>query len=110
MLYDKDWPQLDIKSGNLKIINNNLHIDVEESNIVGAKITTLNATMKDVAKEASDMILTDECEPYVLEVNTLPGFTNHSLLPMSAKRAGIPMEKLCVKIMETALKNYRHGV
>ena len=57
-----------------------------------------------------DMILTDECEPYVLEVNTLPGFTNHSLLPMSAKRAGIPMEKLCVKIMEAALKNYRQGV
>jgi D-alanine-D-alanine ligase len=52
-----------------------------------------------------DMILTDAGRPYVLEVNTLPGFTSHSLLPMAAARAGMGAGKLCTKIIEAALKN-----
>lgn len=53
-----------------------------------------------------DMILTDEGNPCVLEVNTLPGFTSHSLLPMAAARAGIGAEKLCAGIIEAALKDF----
>ena len=52
-----------------------------------------------------DMILTDDGKPYILEINTLPGFTSHSLLPMAAKKAGIEVEKLCMEIVEAALNS-----
>lgn len=42
-------------------------------------------------------------EPYCLEVNTIPGFTDHSLLPKAAARAGISFERLCARIVELAL-------
>ena len=49
-----------------------------------------------------DLILTDDGVPYVLEINTLPGFTSHSLLPMAARKAGIPTPELCRQIVEAA--------
>jgi len=49
-----------------------------------------------------DFILTDDNIAYALEVNTIPGFTSHSLLPKAAAKAGIPMSRLCEKIVETA--------
>jgi len=48
-------------------------------------------------------ILLGEMGPMVLEVNTIPGFTSHSLLPMAAKAAGYPFPALCKKIVELAL-------
>lgn len=50
----------------------------------------------------ADFILGSDGIPYVLEVNTIPGFTNHSLLPMAAAKVGIPMSRLCTKIVEAA--------
>jgi D-alanine-D-alanine ligase len=50
----------------------------------------------------ADFILTDDGTPYLLEMNTLPGFTSHSLLPMAAKKAGIPAEELCRRIAAAA--------
>ena len=41
-------------------------------------------------------------EPLVLEVNTVPGMTSHSLVPMAAKRAGIDFDELCWRILETS--------
>lgn len=49
-----------------------------------------------------DFILTDNGVPCVLEINTLPGFTSHSLLPMAARKAGIPTPDLCRRIIEAA--------
>lgn len=40
--------------------------------------------------------------PYVLEINTIPGFTPTSLLPKAAARAGIDFPQLCAHIMERA--------
>lgn len=40
--------------------------------------------------------------PMVLEVNALPGFTGHSLVPMAAQAAGIRLEKLCLRLVEMA--------
>lgn len=39
-------------------------------------------------------------EPYFLEVNTIPGFTSHSLLPKAAARVGISFDALCQRIIE----------
>ena len=41
-------------------------------------------------------------QPYLLEINTSPGMTGHSLVPMSAKAAGISYEDLCVLLLEHA--------
>lgn len=57
-----------------------------------------------------DMIVNDAGVPYILEINTLPGFTSHSLLPMAAAKAGISMGKLCVEILQSAFQDhYRRG-
>lgn len=50
----------------------------------------------------ADFILTKNRVPYVLEVNTIPGFTSHSLLPMAAAKTGLSMSDLCTKIIEAA--------
>ena len=56
-----------------------------------------------------DFILTEDGTPYVLEMNTLPGFTSHSLLPMAAAKAGIPAEELCKRIAAAAWEDKVKG-
>jgi D-alanine-D-alanine ligase len=41
-------------------------------------------------------------KPYFLEVNTSPGMTDHSLVPMAARHAGLSFEDLCLRILELA--------
>ncbi len=53
----------------------------------------------------TDMIVRGE-EIFFLEINTLPGMTPTSLLPNSAKTAGIEFDELCVQIVEEALTVY----
>lgn len=43
-------------------------------------------------------------DPYCLEVNTIPGFTDHSLVPKAAARAGMSFAALCGRLVELALK------
>jgi D-alanine-D-alanine ligase len=50
-----------------------------------------------------DFMTGDDGEPKVLEVNTVPGMTSHSLVPMAAKQAGIDFEELCWRILETSV-------
>ena len=40
--------------------------------------------------------------PQVLEVNTVPGMTSHSLVPMAAREDGISFADLCWRILETS--------
>lgn len=54
-----------------------------------------------------DMIVDSGGEPVVLEINTLPGMTETSLLPKSAAAAGICFEALCLQILESA--GLEHG-
>lgn len=42
--------------------------------------------------------------PQVLEVNTIPGMTSHSLVPMAASKAGIDFAELCWRILETSIE------
>jgi D-alanine-D-alanine ligase len=49
-----------------------------------------------------DFVLSNEGTAHALEVNTIPGFTSHSLLPKAAAKAGIPMGDLCARIVEAA--------
>jgi D-alanine-D-alanine ligase len=49
-----------------------------------------------------DVMLDAKGEPYLLEANTVPGMTGHSLVPMAAKVAGVPFDDLVVRILEDA--------
>jgi len=49
-----------------------------------------------------DMMLDDDGRARLLEVNTVPGMTDHSLVPMAAAAAGIDFDELCVRILETS--------
>ena len=46
-----------------------------------------------------DVMLDKAGIPWVLEVNTVPGMTKHSLVPMAAKATGIDFEELVVAIL-----------
>jgi D-alanine-D-alanine ligase len=46
-----------------------------------------------------DLLLDVKGDPWLLEVNTSPGMTGHSLVPMAAKAVGISYEDLCVKVL-----------
>jgi D-alanine-D-alanine ligase len=51
-----------------------------------------------------DIMLSDENEPSVLEVNTIPGMTEASLLPEAAAAAGISYPELCSRIIELSAR------
>ena len=46
-----------------------------------------------------DFILDNNNNPYLLEINTVPGMTSHSLVPIAAKASGISFEELVIKIL-----------
>jgi D-alanine-D-alanine ligase len=41
-------------------------------------------------------------KPYLIEINTSPGMTGHSLVPMAAKAVGMSYEQICLEILKTA--------
>jgi D-alanine-D-alanine ligase len=47
-----------------------------------------------------DLMLDGKADPWLLEVNTSPGMTGHSLVPMAARAVGISYEDLCMRIVE----------
>jgi D-alanine-D-alanine ligase len=46
-----------------------------------------------------DLMLDKRKKPWLLEVNTSPGMTGHSLVPMAARQAGMNFTELCVEIL-----------
>jgi D-alanine-D-alanine ligase len=56
-----------------------------------------------------DLMLDRAGSPYFLEVNTSPGMTDHSLVPMAARAAGLSFDDLCVRILELATVGQEGG-
>jgi D-alanine-D-alanine ligase len=50
----------------------------------------------------ADLMLRDDGRAFLLEMNTAPGMTGHSLVPMAARAAGIEFDDLVLKILELA--------
>jgi D-alanine-D-alanine ligase len=50
----------------------------------------------------ADLILRDDGQAFLIEMNTSPGMTGHSLVPMAACAAGIEFDDLVLKILELA--------
>jgi D-alanine-D-alanine ligase len=55
----------------------------------------------------TDMILSKDNKIFVLEINTIPGFTSTSLLPKAAKSIGIEFSQLCIKLIELAYEKQK---
>lgn len=54
-----------------------------------------------------DFVMGDDGVPLLLEINTVPGMTSHSLVPMAARAAGIDFEELVWRILETSFARER---
>lgn len=79
------------------------------------------ATLKKVAKSTAriakalairhvaraDFLIDQAGVAWFLEINTTPGFTDHSLVPKAAKKAGIDMPELCRRLVAMALRDHR---
>lgn len=52
-----------------------------------------------------DFILDTAGNPWLLEINTMPGFTATSLVPKAARHIGTPMPELCAKLADMALRD-----
>jgi len=50
-----------------------------------------------------DLIVDAQQRPWLLEVNTVPGMTDHSLVPMAARATGVNFEELVWRVLETSL-------
>ncbi len=48
-------------------------------------------------------------QPTILEINTIPGFTNHSLVPKAAARIGLSFEDLCQQIVDLTMQRAHTG-
>ena len=51
----------------------------------------------------ADFLLTPDGTPWLLEINTMPGFTDHSLVPMAARATGVEMPTLCARLVDEAV-------
>ena len=58
---------------------------------------------------ADIMLRATDRKPFLLEMNTSPGMTSHSLVPMSAKAAGISYEDLCIQLLQSATLDHAEG-
>lgn len=81
-------------------------ISVELSRAIQAKAVAAHASLNCEGYSRSDFIVTPKNEIYILELNTLPGMTETSLLPQAAKAAGIEFPELLDKIIHNGMKNY----
>jgi D-alanine-D-alanine ligase len=54
-----------------------------------------------------DLMLDEAGQAWLIEVNTIPGMTDHSLVPMSAKQAGIDFDELVLQILQGSLGSTR---
>ena len=51
----------------------------------------------------TDIRIDSEGQPWILEINTIPGMTSHSLVPMSARARGISLGELCEQLLRQAI-------
>jgi D-alanine-D-alanine ligase len=74
----------------------------QEQAMAALALRTFNATGASGWGRVDFMVDAASGQPYVLEINTVPGMTSHSLVPMAAKQAGIDFGGLVWRILETS--------
>ncbi|MFN0131512.1 MAG: D-alanine--D-alanine ligase [Phycisphaerales bacterium] len=82
-------------------------LDPQLSGTLTAKIKgyaeTLFAALGARHVSRADFIVDAESRPWLLEINTMPGFTSHSLVPKAAAHAGVSMPELCARLAEMGM-------
>ncbi len=78
-------------------------LDEAQTQVVERTALLVHTLLQSAPLSRVDLFLTDDGEPVVLEINTLPGMTDASLIPQSAKEAGIPLERLFRDLVAHAL-------
>ena len=56
-----------------------------------------------------DFMLGENAEPLILDINTVPGMTSHSLVPMAAAQVGLDFDELAWRILETSVRDDTAG-
>ncbi|MBC7835125.1 MAG: D-alanine--D-alanine ligase [Phycisphaerales bacterium] len=72
---------------------------------VNQQSVTLAGTMGVRHLGRADFMLDAAGTAWLLEINTIPGFTDHSLVPMAARHRGIEMPELCATLVDVALRD-----
>jgi D-alanine-D-alanine ligase len=80
------------------------------SGLDDARVAEINRLVEQTARVTGvehwgrvDLMLDEDMCPWVIEINTVPGMTDHSLVPMAARQAGLEMPNLVLKILELTL-------
>ena len=74
----------------------------------GLKLAVLIETAEGL-ENAFAILRASDRKPFLLEMNTSPGMTSHSLVPMAALAAGISYPDLCLRILSSASLDNRKG-
>ncbi|AQQ10214.1 D-alanine--D-alanine ligase B [Sedimentisphaera cyanobacteriorum] len=103
----KIQPQTGFYDYNAKYISDNTGF------LFGAADKQLEEQMQQISEKAFNLLecrdlarvdfMIDSGKPLLIEVNTIPGFTSHSLLPAAAEHIGISQPQLCSEIIQSAL-------
>jgi D-alanine-D-alanine ligase len=79
-------------------------LDVEVEKLLAALVQKAFAAVQGRDWGRVDFMLDEHGQPWLIEVNTVPGMTDHSLVPMAARQAGISFESLVMEILRETLK------
>ena len=77
-------------------------VSVEISSLVQKRALMAHKILGCVGCSRVDLIINDKNQAYILEVNTIPGLTQTSLLPKAAKVCGIDFTQLCITLLDLA--------
>ena len=72
----------------------------ESEQQLGALVLEAFAAVQGKGWGRVDFMLDESARPWLIEVNTVPGMTDHSLVPMAAKQAGMSFEQLVLEILK----------
>ena len=113
----------------LEIVSDNPVYDYDAKYTAGKSHHIIPARIPEAAREAAshaagrafmalgcsgmgrvDIIVDAAGTPWLLEVNTVPGLTELSLLPDAARAAGIKFDELCQRLVDHAIRRHEHHV
>lgn len=79
-------------------------LDNEQEKILGNLALTAFSALAASGWGRIDLLMDKSNQPWLIEANTIPGMTSHSLVPMAAKQAGMNFDELTIEILNTSMK------